>query len=77
MDFEFYKISEKNWQMYQLKEHSRVWLASFNSISTLIDYYIKCHNLTYDTITLKGVMLNKYERNYYDDAKEVWKISEV
>ena len=68
MDFEAYKISKNNYQMFIIDEHKRIWLASFNCLNTLLNYYIFCHNLSNDSIMFKGVPL------HLDEEMSEWKI---
>ena len=75
MDFEAYKISEHNWQMYILNGNHRIWLASFNKLSTLLNYYIFCHNLSNDTILFTGERLNDVEKCVLVDEAKEWHIS--
>lgn len=77
MNFEAYKISENNYQLYIIKEHQRIWLASFNSLNTLLNYYIYCHNLTYDSIMFCGVGLNDKEQLDLDYEVKEWQIDVV
>lgn len=61
MDFEAYKISENNYQLYLLEDNSRVWMASFNKLNTLLDYYIHCHNFSNDSLMFTGNKLSEDE----------------
>ena len=74
MIFEAYKISENNYQLFNIKGNQRMWLASFNKIQTLLDYYIYCHNLSNDMISFTGVLLNDDEAQYYSTTKIEWRI---
>ena len=75
MDFEAYKISEHNWQMYMLDDNHRIWLASFNKLSTLLDYYIFCHNLSTDCVMFTGASLDEKESNLLDYESNEWDIN--
>ena len=76
MEFEAYRISENNYQIYHIKDKRRQWLASFNSLSTLLNYYIFCHNMTFDEIRFTGTPLNKEERNYLNGETDQWHINQ-
>lgn len=72
MDFEAYKISENNYQLYVLEDNSRVWLASFNKLQTLINYYVHCHNFSNDTILFTGERLSDVEECVLVDEAREW-----
>ena len=72
MNFEAYKISENNYQLYVLEDNSRVWLASFNKLQTLINYYVHCHNFSNDTILFTGERLNDVEEGVLVDEAREW-----
>ena len=74
MDFEAYKISENNYQIYVLEDNSRVWLASFNKLQTLINYYVHCHNFSNDTIMFTGNKLSKDEDNMLITEAREWQM---
>lgn len=74
MMFEAYKISETHYQLHMMMKGQRIWLASFNKLHTLVDYYIHCHNLSNDTLKLTGINLNPVERDYFEETAKEWKI---
>lgn len=76
MEFEAYRISERNYQIYHIEDKRRQWLASFNSLANLLNYYIFCHNMTFDEIKFTGTPLNKEEQKYLNGETDQWHINQ-
>lgn len=75
MNLQAYKISEHQYQLYELNEHNmRLWLASFNSLQYLLLHYINCHNYTYDSLSFKGMDLTDEELKLLEDNVNEWHI---
>ena len=72
MEFEAYKIIENNYQLYVLDDNSRVWLASFNKLNTLVNYYVHCHNFSNDIIMFTGERLSEVEEGVLVDEASEW-----
>lgn len=75
MNFEAYKISDNNYQLFELGKCKRNWLASFNKLNTLLNYYIYCHNLSGDTISFTGVQMTDNEMLLLNSMKNEWLIN--
>ena len=75
MIFEAYKISENNYQLFNILNNQRIWLASFNKLNTLLYYYIFCQNKSNDGISFKGQPLNNEETILLDEETLEWNIN--
>ena len=75
MMFEAYRISRNNYQLFHLKNNQRIWIASFNQLNTLLNYYVNCHNLTYDGLMFKGTDLDDDELQHLHDEQKEWRIN--
>lgn len=75
MKFEAYRISRQNYQLYIIENNQRRWTASFNGLNTLLNYYICCHNLTYDRIMFTGTEMDTDETDELQKAIKEWMIN--
>lgn len=77
MKFEFHRISKFNYQLFfddDMDNGHHKWLASFNSLNSLLDYYVYCHNLSNDRVVLTGTMMEDDESKYFNNMVMEWNI---
>lgn len=73
MIFEAKRISENNYQIFTLNDEGiKIWLASFNSLPNLLNYYIHCHNMTFDEITFTGSEMTPEEKALLEGENDEW-----
>lgn len=73
MIFEAKRISEHNYQIFTIDEYgAKAWLASFNSLANLLNYYIHCHNMTFDEINFTGSEMTDEEKKFLEGENSEW-----
>ena len=77
MRFEAYKLSENNYQIFMIEDNQRAWLASFRNLSSLLNYYIYCHNLSNDELIFTGMILTDDESSILNNEMGEWNINVI